>query len=62
MSRSFRRQQILRERERLPVSGYKNQVFQLLDSNQCILLISETGSGKTTQIPQWCIEYLQANI
>uniref|UniRef100_A0A183BW64 Helicase C-terminal domain-containing protein n=1 Tax=Globodera pallida TaxID=36090 RepID=A0A183BW64_GLOPA len=28
-----------------------------LDVNQCILLEAETGSGKTTQVPQWCMEW-----
>ena len=26
-------------------------------SFQTICLVGETGSGKTTQIPQWCVEY-----
>lgn len=25
-----------------------------------ITLVGETGSGKTTQIPQWCLEYCKA--
>jgi HrpA-like RNA helicase len=28
---------------------------KLLDENQCIVLVGETGSGKTTQIPQWYV-------
>lgn len=31
--------------------------MKLLDENQCIVLVGETGSGKTTQIPQWCVEF-----
>ena len=26
-----------------------------------ICLVGETGSGKTTQIPQWCVEYVRQN-
>jgi len=29
--------------------------MKLLDENQCIVLVGETGSGKTTQIPQWYV-------
>lgn len=46
------------ERLDLPVYQHKNEFMQLLDSNKCVILIGETGSGKTTQIPQWCLEYL----
>jgi HrpA-like RNA helicase len=27
--------------------------------NQILVLVGETGSGKTTQIPQWCLEMIQ---
>jgi type IV secretory pathway ATPase VirB11/archaellum biosynthesis ATPase len=29
--------------------------MKLLEENQCIVLVGETGSGKTTQIPQWYV-------
>ena len=31
--------------------------MDLLSKHQTIVLVGETGSGKTTQIPQWCVEY-----
>lgn len=33
----------------------------MLDQHNTIVLVGETGSGKTTQIPQWCVEYLKKN-
>jgi len=41
----------------LPVWEYKEKFMQLLRDNQTIVLVGETGSGKTTQIPQWCVEF-----
>ena len=39
----------------------KQKLFQLLDENQVLILQGETGSGKTTQVPQFLLEskYLQ---
>lgn len=33
--------------------------MNLLATNQCIVLVGETGSGKTTQIPQW-LDFMHA--
>jgi HrpA-like RNA helicase len=41
----------------LPVWEYREKFLELLNKNQCIVLVGETGSGKTTQIPQWCLDY-----
>lgn len=53
---SDRFQQILKKRLTLPVWEYRDEFIQLTSSNQCIVLVGETGSGKTTQIPQWCLD------
>lgn len=45
------------KRVKLPVWDYKETFLRLLDENQTLVLVGETGSGKTTQIPQWCVEY-----
>ncbi|KAI6190495.1 RNA helicase [Aphelenchoides bicaudatus] len=50
---------LLDHRMRLPVWDYREKFMQFLDANQCITLVGETGSGKTTQIPQWCTEYVK---
>ncbi|KRT83327.1 hypothetical protein AMK59_3568, partial [Oryctes borbonicus] len=49
--------ELFRKRITLPVFEYKNDFMRLLQERQCIVLVGETGSGKTTQIPQWCVEY-----
>lgn len=48
---------IFSKRTKLPVWEYKETFLRLLDENQTVVLVGETGSGKTTQIPQWCVEY-----
>uniref|UniRef100_F6YDG7 RNA helicase n=1 Tax=Ciona intestinalis TaxID=7719 RepID=F6YDG7_CIOIN len=52
---------ILKKRLGLPVWEYKEEFMMLLAKHQTIVLVGETGSGKTTQIPQWCTEYVRAN-
>jgi pre-mRNA-splicing factor ATP-dependent RNA helicase DHX15/PRP43 len=49
---------LLEHRMNLPSWEYREKFMELLDANQCITLVGETGSGKTTQIPQWCAEYI----
>ncbi|KAI6223008.1 RNA helicase [Aphelenchoides fujianensis] len=56
---SVRYYQILDQRMRLPVWDYREKFMELLNANQCITLVGETGSGKTTQTPQWCTEYVK---
>lgn len=45
------------KRTKLPVWENREQFRRLLDEHQTIVLVGETGSGKTTQIPQWCVDY-----
>ncbi|KAL3096472.1 hypothetical protein niasHT_029831 [Heterodera trifolii] len=48
---------LLKKRMELPVWDYREKFMELLDKNRCIVLVGETGIGKTTQIPQWCMDY-----
>eukprot|EP00731_Ephydatia_muelleri_P020961 Em0013g688a len=52
---------ILEKRKSLPVWDYYNDFMDLVKKKQCVVLVGETGSGKTTQIPQWLSEMCQAN-
>lgn len=49
--------ELYKKRITLPVFEYRTDFMRLLSQHQCIVLVGETGSGKTTQIPQWCVEY-----
>uniref|UniRef100_A0A1B0GNJ7 RNA helicase n=1 Tax=Phlebotomus papatasi TaxID=29031 RepID=A0A1B0GNJ7_PHLPP len=51
---------LYRKRITLPVFEYRADFMRLLAEHQTIVLVGETGSGKTTQIPQWCVEYAQS--
>ncbi|XP_023217284.1 putative pre-mRNA-splicing factor ATP-dependent RNA helicase PRP1 isoform X1 [Centruroides sculpturatus] len=48
-----------KKRITLPVWEYKDKFFETLTKNRILVLVGETGSGKTTQIPQWCVEFLR---
>uniref|UniRef100_A0A1X7VDT7 RNA helicase n=1 Tax=Amphimedon queenslandica TaxID=400682 RepID=A0A1X7VDT7_AMPQE len=51
--------QILTKRKTLPVWDYYDKFIETIKKNKCVVLVGETGSGKTTQIPQWLSEYAQ---
>ncbi|RCK58162.1 Pre-mRNA-splicing factor ATP-dependent RNA helicase-like protein cdc28 [Candida viswanathii] len=43
-------------RKSLPVYWYREDFLKLLDENQVLIVVGETGSGKTTQLPQYLHE------
>jgi len=43
-------------RKSLPIYAYKSKICDLLRNNEVVLIVSETGSGKSTQIPQYFFE------
>lgn len=53
----MRYQNLYKKRITLPVFEYQADFMRLLSQHQCIVLVGETGSGKTTQIPQWCVDF-----
>ncbi|XP_024368018.1 probable pre-mRNA-splicing factor ATP-dependent RNA helicase DEAH2 isoform X1 [Physcomitrium patens] len=48
--------EILEKRRTLPVWQQKAEFLNILAKNQTMILVGETGSGKTTQIPQFVVE------
>ncbi|XP_024633880.1 probable pre-mRNA-splicing factor ATP-dependent RNA helicase DEAH2 [Medicago truncatula] len=48
--------EILEKRKTLPVWHQKDDFLQFFKDNQILILVGETGSGKTTQIPQFVLE------
>jgi len=53
---SQRYYEILEKRKTLPVWQQKQEFLDTLEKNQTMILVGETGSGKTTQIPQFVVE------
>ena len=47
---------IEQQRQRLPVFKYRNHILYLLEKYQTVVIVGETGSGKSTQIPQYLLE------
>ncbi|ORM40288.1 putative pre-mRNA-splicing factor ATP-dependent RNA helicase DEAH2 [Babesia sp. Xinjiang] len=47
---------ILETRRQLPAWSARKNFIKLLRRNQVLILVGETGSGKTTQIPQFVVE------
>ncbi|CAG9816310.1 unnamed protein product [Phaedon cochleariae] len=49
-------QSIQTQRQRLPIFNNRNHILYLLEKHQTLILVGETGCGKSTQIPQYMIE------
>ena len=44
------------QRQRLQVFRYRNHILYLLENYQTLVLVGETGCGKSTQLPQYLLE------
>jgi len=52
-----RKSQIQSERLNLPIVKYEQEIMDQINHNLCTVVCGETGSGKSTQIPQFLYEY-----
>ncbi|KAJ7978712.1 ATP-dependent RNA helicase [Quillaja saponaria] len=44
------------DRKTLPIFPYREELLKAVDEHQVLVIVGETGSGKTTQIPQYLHE------
>ena len=47
---------LLKKRMNLPVWSSRKQILELVEKNRIVIIQGETGSGKTTQIPQFLLD------
>uniref|UniRef100_A0A8B9JTX8 RNA helicase n=1 Tax=Astyanax mexicanus TaxID=7994 RepID=A0A8B9JTX8_ASTMX len=45
-----------KQRQKLPVFKHRNNILYLVESFQTVVIVGETGCGKSTQIPQYLLE------
>ncbi|GLD91542.1 hypothetical protein PINS_up000075 [Pythium insidiosum] len=48
--------EIERTRQRLPIFAHRQRIVSAVAAHRVVILVGETGSGKTTQIPQYILE------
>ena len=52
----LKKNQIQQEKQNLPIYEYKQEILKLIKDKKILIIEGETGSGKTTQIPQYLYE------
>lgn len=44
------------QRKQLPIYKYREQILYALETHRVVVVVGETGSGKSTQLPQYLME------
>ena len=47
---------IAAQRRKLPIAKNKDHLLYLMEKNQVVVVVGETGCGKSTQVPQFLVE------
>ncbi|KAJ5888777.1 hypothetical protein N7495_008818 [Penicillium taxi] len=50
-------QRMMEGRMSLPIWNFKDDILSTLDTHRAVIICSETGSGKSTQIPSYILEH-----
>lgn len=48
--------EIIESRSKLPIIGEEQIIMESINDNDVVIVVGETGSGKTTQVPQFLYE------
>ncbi|XP_074473308.1 ATP-dependent RNA helicase DQX1 [Sebastes fasciatus] len=48
---------LLEERRQFPIWRLRQSLLEHLESHSMLLVSAPSGAGKSTQVPQWCVEY-----
>jgi HrpA-like RNA helicase len=48
-------------RQQLPIYGYREEIINAIASNRVVIISGDTGCGKTTQVPQYLLDYCANN-
>ncbi|KAJ7515980.1 hypothetical protein O6H91_22G036900 [Diphasiastrum complanatum] len=51
-------QEIAKQRAKLPITSFKDEITLLVSNHQVVLVAGETGCGKTTQVPQFILDHM----
>uniref|UniRef100_A0A0M3IQ53 RNA helicase n=1 Tax=Ascaris lumbricoides TaxID=6252 RepID=A0A0M3IQ53_ASCLU len=51
-----RSEEVESQRAKLPIYGEEQAIVEAISENTCVIVCGETGSGKTTQLPQFLYE------
>ena len=57
VARMTERERMAKTRASLPIYEYRDDLLAAVDQYQVVIIVAETGAGKTTQIPQYLHEH-----